>query len=265
LELLHQSAAYDAIILNNGMPDSELPFALTQLRADQDASRLPLLVIASAAKQAEMAVIVQRTRNSFLLPAAWAINGPELKREVEEATRFAAASEPLRKAPEEQQSWLEYEVRRAKGQALSEGEKKRMAREALDDFAQMARGELPGYDLLPAKYALLQALNSEEMAVQALRIIARYANVEAQQRLAAILLDGKRASLHVVAAQELNRHIQRNGLVLTADQINSLRQLDQQADLPAPLRVELAAVVGTMRTTPQMTGSRLLSFRPEDK
>jgi hypothetical protein len=41
--------------------------------------------------------------------------------------------------------------------------------------------------------------------------------------------------------------------------------LDQQADLPAPLRVELAAVVGTMRTTPKMTGSRLLNFRPEDK
>jgi CheY-like chemotaxis protein len=263
LELLHASAAYDAIILNNGMPDGELPFALTQLRADQDAGELPLLLIASSAKQTEMMAVAERKRNCFVLPEAWAINGSELKREIEDAVKLAAQPEPLRKAPEQQQTWLQYAVRRAKGQAVSEQEKKRFAREALDWFAQMARGELPGYDLLPAKYALLQALNNEEMAVQALRIIARYRTVEAQQRLAGILLDGKRANLHVLAAQELNRHIQRNGLVLNADQIKQVQQLEQHGDLAAPLRVELATLIGTLRTTPQITGSRLLSFRPD--
>ena len=95
------------------------------------------------------------------------------------------------------------------------------------------------------------------------RIIGRYRNVETQQRLAGILLNNKRENLHVIAAQELNRHIQRNGLVLTADQIAQLQQLEQKPEVPAALRTELAAVIGTMRTTPQITGSRLLNYAPE--
>jgi len=263
LELLHNSAAYDAILLNNGMPDSELSFALTQLRADQDAGRLPLLLIASPAKEAEMTLIAQRTRNGFVLPEVWATKGPELKRQIEESIKFASAPESLRRAPEEQQAWLQDQVRGGKGQAVSEQEKKRFARDALDWFAQMARGELPGYDLMPAKNALRQALNSKEMAVQALRIIARYPTVETQQWLAGILFNEERADLYVLAAQELNRHIQKNGLVLTAYQISQLQQLEQKTDVSTPLRGELAIVIGTLRTTPQITGSRLLSFRPE--
>ena len=270
LVLLHNSAAYDAILLNDDLPPGELPIALSQLRADQDAGRLPLLLIASSANEAELALAAQRTRNAFLLPEVLAVKGPALKRQLEEAIKVAAAPEPLRQAPSVQQSWLKYEVRRAKGQALTVDEKKKFARDALDWFAQMARGELPGFDLLPAKNALLQALNNDEMAVQALRIIARYQNVEAQQRLAGIVLrakkeklDEKKEQFQVIAAQELNRHIQRNGLVLTADQIGQLQELEQMTALPPSLRAELAAVVGTLRTTPRMTGSRLLNYGSE--
>jgi hypothetical protein len=263
LELLHNSAASDVIILNNGVSISDLPFALTQLRADQDAGRLPLLLIASQAKDADMALVAERTRNAFVLPEAAALKGPELKHRIDEAIKLSVTPEPLRKASGDQPAWLQYELARVKGQAVSEQEKKRFAREALDWFAQMARGEIPGYDLQPARNALLQALNNEETAVQALRIIARYSNVDAQQRLAAILLDGKREKLHVVAAQELARHIQKNGLVLTPDQIGQLQKLEQATDVASPLRTELATVIGAMRTTPQTTGSRLLNYTPK--
>ena len=57
----------------------------------------------------------------------------------------------MQKAPEDQQQWLKYEVRRAKGQLLSAAERQRLSRDSLDWFAQMARGELPGYDLKNAK------------------------------------------------------------------------------------------------------------------
>ena len=96
----------------------------------------------------------------------------------------------------------------------------------------MARGELPGYDLQPASNALLQALNKDDTAVQALRIIARFPSTDAQQRLANVLFDAKKANLHVIAAQELNRHIQKNGLTLGKDQIDLLRRMELQGDLP---------------------------------
>ena len=86
-----------------------------------------------------------------------------------------------------------------------------------------------------------------------------------QHRLAGLLFDSNRSTLHVVAARELNRHIQKNGLALNADQINLLRQMEQMADVPPPLRGELAILVGTLRTTPQMTGSRLLNYVPDSK
>ena len=239
------------------------PYVLSQLRADRDAGRLPLLLVAPPGKETQMRLAAARTRNAFVLPEVLAVKGPELKLKLEEAIKLAAAPQPLRLAPQEQQAWLQYEVSRATGQALSEAEKKRFARESLDWFAQMARGELPGYDLQPARNALLQALNKEDTAVQALRVIARFPSTDAQERLAAVLLDAKKANLHIIAAQELNRHIQKNGLTLGKDRIELLRLMEQQADVAPPLRVELAILVGTLRTTPQMTGSRLLGFVPD--
>jgi CheY-like chemotaxis protein len=262
-EMLHRSAGYDAILLNNDVATIELPHVISQLRADQDGGRLPLLLIAPRDREAELTAVAAKARNTFMLPDVWAIKGAELKRQLADAIKFAAAPEPLRKAPAEQQPWLQYEVLRSKGQAVTEGERKLFAHQALDWFAQMARGELPGYDLMPAKDALVQALNNEEMAGQALRIIARFNNTETQQRLAGILLDAKKTTLHVRAAHELNRHIQKNGLVLKADQINQLREMDQRADLPPALRAELAILVGTLRTTPQATGEGLLRYIPD--
>ena len=38
---------------------------------------------------------------------------------------------------------------------------------------------------------------------------------------------------------------------------------EADTDVPAALRTELAVLVGTLRTTPQVTGSRLLDFTPD--
>jgi CheY-like chemotaxis protein len=263
VQKLHDTAEYDAILVNDAVPDNELPFVLSQLRTDSEGGLLPLLLIAPPARQAELAGVAQRTRNAFVLPNVWATKGPELKKKIEEAIKFASAPDPLRKAPEEQQPWLEYEVRRAKGQSLSNIERKQFAREALDWFAQMARGELTGYDLKPAKSTLAKALNNEDMAVQALRIIARFPGADTQQTLWGIVDNKQRANLHILAAQELNRHIQKNGLVLTTDQINVLREMERRPDLNAALRAELSILVGTVRSTPQLTGSRLLDYVPD--
>jgi CheY-like chemotaxis protein len=265
VKLLHQSADYDAILLDDVVPANELPFALTQLRSDNEGGGLPLLLIASASREPEIKTASAGRRNTFVLPDVWATKGPELKKQLDDAIKFAAAPLPLRRAPKEQQSWLQYEVRRAKGQSVSEAEKKLFARESLDLFAQMARGELPGYDLRPAKDVLVTALNNDDTAMQALRILARFPASDAQKRLADIVLHPKKANLQLVAAQELNRHIQKNGLMLSSDQIKSLRDLEIQGDVTAPLRTELAVLVGTLRTTPVQSGSRLLNYTPDQE
>jgi CheY-like chemotaxis protein len=263
LTMLHRTADYDAIILDDFLSPQDLPFALTQLRADPDAAGLPLLLVAPTGKQDEIKSIAQRRRNTFVLPDVWATKGPELKQQLDEAIRLSAAPLSVRRAPEDQQKWLQYEISRSKGQALTETERKLFASEALDWLAQMARGELTGFDLRPARDALLRALAREETASQALHILARFPTTDSQRRLADIILDAKKSALHVEAARELSRHIQKNGLTLSADQVNQLRALEQRGDVPPAVRAELAVLVGTLRTTAAINGTRLLQYAPD--
>jgi CheY-like chemotaxis protein len=263
LKALHRSADYDAIVVDSGVPDAELPFALSQLRSDSDAGLLPLLLVATAGKKTDLTRMAERTKNTFVLPSFYVTKGEDLKRELDDAIKFAAAPEGLRKAPQDQQTWLQYEVRRAKGQALDEAERRQFARESLDWFAQMARGELTGYDLKPAQDALLAALTNKDRAAQALYILARFPGSETQQRLAGVLFDADKQPLHAIAAKELNRHIQKHGLVLTKDEITRLLDMEQRMEVAPEVRVELAVLVGTLQATAQQTGARLLGFVPD--
>ena len=263
IQLVHQTADYDAIVVDNGVSDAELPFVLSQLRADSDAGLLPLLIVAKAERKEDLARLTEQMPNTFVIPSVYVTKGADLKREVDDAIKFAAAPESVRKAPQDQQQWLRYEVRRSQGQALSEAERQQFGKDALDWFAQMARGELTGYDLKPAESALVQALNNKDRSAQALYIISRFPGSMTQQRLAGILFDADKGHLHVIAAKELNRHIQKYGLVLTADEIARLRDMEQRMDVPPEVRSELAVLVGTLRATAQQTGSRLLEFRPD--
>jgi CheY-like chemotaxis protein len=260
---LHGTAEYDAILLNDTVPVGEMPFVLAQLRSDQDAGRLPLLVIAPPERKAELGRLIERSPNTFLLEAVWAKNPADLKKQVELAIKYAVAPDPMRDAPAEQRPWLSYEIRRAKGQVFSDQERKRFATDALDWFAQMARGEVSGYDLNPVKDTLEQMLNVDSTAVQALRILARFPGPETQKRLFGILTNPKRQALHLLAAKELNRHIQKYGMSLNQDQILQVRQMESSKELPATLRAELAILVGTLGSSPLQTGARLFQYQPE--
>ena len=77
------------------------------------------------------------------------------------------------------------------------------------------------------------------------------------------MLDPARGELRVPAAQELNRHIQKYGLLLDKKYAGDLKTTFQTAD-DAKLKGELAVVMGLMRTpTPQQTGVQLFQFRPD--
>jgi CheY-like chemotaxis protein len=260
---LHESAEYDAILLNDTVPVGEMPFVVAQLRGDQDAGLLPLLIVTPPERKSDTARLVERSPNTFLLDAVWLKNSADLKKQLELDIKLAAAPDPMREAPPEQHKWVDYEIRRAKGQAFSDAERKKFATDALDAFGDMASGDLPGYDLKAAKDTLDQVLNDKDRAVKALHIVARFPGAETQKRLFGILTNPKQAPLHLIAARELNRHIHKYGMTLNQDQILLVREMENRKDLPPILRAELAILVGSLGSTTSQTGSRLLQYQPE--
>jgi hypothetical protein len=177
---------------------------------------------------------------------------------LEEAIKFAAVPDTTVRAPAEQRGWLEEDVRKSKGRKLTEAERKQLRGEAMFHLWAMARGELTGYDVRPATAAVLHALHHDELALPALEILGRLPGLEAQQRLAGVVLDPARGKLRVAAAFELNRHLQKHGVGLSMDQLNRLRELHANTMEDVTLRAQIALVIGNLRTTPRQTGERLL-------
>lgn len=231
------STGFDVIVLHENLSVAQLPFVLTQLRADADLGALPALVIASKDREGLIEPALKRYRNAVLLHEAWLTTPDELKKVIDDGLR--ARHGPKRSAAEH----------------------KALARVALDALWRMARGELPGYDVRPAQEALLMALRSTDEAVTVLETLGRIPGSDVQQRLAGLALDPSRGKLRVPAAIELNRHMQKYGVLLPKRQVDGLRAAHRAADDPA-LKAQLALAVGTLRTGPRRTGAALIDFRP---
>ncbi len=127
----------------------------------------------------------------------------------------------------------------------------------------MGRGELPGYDLRPAQEAIADAVRNPDLSLTALETLGRVPGQTAQARLAALVLDSAQAKLRAPAAMELNRHIQKFGLMLETAQRSDLRKAYQTTTDDPALRGQLALVVGSMEPSTRATGVRLFEFRPD--
>jgi hypothetical protein len=259
MERLRENADIDIILLNPTMADNELPFVISQMRGDSDVGLLPMLLLAAPKRESTLARAAKRYRNITMLPEALVKDPAQLKTQLENAIKFAAVSDLVLRAPEEQRGWLEDDVKKSKGRKLSDAERKQLRREAMDHLWRMARGELPGYEVRIAEAALAHALRTEELAVPALEVMSRIPGPDAQQRLAAFVLDPARGKLRVTATIELNRHLQKHGLGLNNDQIGRLQSLHNNPAEDANVRAQLALFVGSLRSTPQQTGQRLLN------
>jgi hypothetical protein len=260
---LRTAADIDAIILHPALPENELPFALAQLRADNDVGLLPLHVLTPLKAPGPSPRLLEKHPNVFVLPEAILLDGQALKQRLEDTIKMSAAPALLAGAPEENRGWLEAAVLRNKSLPLSAAERKRFANLSLDALWRMSTGEFSGFDVRPARRALIQTLRSpdEDTAWLAMQTLSRIPGAEVQQRLADVVLDPKRAKLRPAAAFELNRHLQKYGLGLTADQVARLRTLASDAKEDAALRAQLALLVGSLRTTPAVTGDRLYQFK----
>jgi CheY-like chemotaxis protein len=238
-EKLRGSADFDAILLHEGLPAAELPFALSQLRADADQGLLPVFIVPRREAVDSTRKLARGYRNVLVLP------------------------EVMLTMPDELKNTLDSAIKASQGAKLSPEERKELTKIALDVLWRMARGELSGFDVRPAQEALWSALRSEDLAVQALEVIGRLPGHDVQRRLATVATDAGRGKLRVPAAIELNRHIQKYGMLLEKRQIDDVKTAYSAAGDDANLKTQLALVLGSLRPSPQATGAQLSQFRSE--
>jgi hypothetical protein len=236
---LHSAADFDLIVLHQALPPDELNHVLTQFRADADHGLLPILVFPHRDSMEAMRKIARRFSNVTVLP------------------------EVVLTMPEELKTTLEEQIKQTQGAKLSVDERKELTKIALDILWRMARGEYAGYDVRPAQDAFWTAVRNPDLAVQALEALGRLPGNEIQRRLAAIVSDAAQGKLRVPAALELNHHIQKYGLLLGKRQIDELKTAYRDAADDAPLKGQLALVLGSLRPSVQATGVQLFQYRPE--
>ena len=204
LSQLKEHADFDLILLDQDVADPPLAQVLAQLRSDIDNGLTPVLITVSAAKpgsaQASRELALKRVlatyKNAWVLPAA--VEPNSLKQTL--ADRIVEAT----------------------GKALSDEERKANARMAMLWLRKMSVGELPGYEIQPARAAILQALRSNDLNTLAVEAAGAMTDRDSQRELATLVLSqGAAPELRAQAAVELSRHIQHNGLLLAEQAASS--------------------------------------------
>jgi len=244
LKRLEQANDIDIILIDWDIADLELPDLLAQLRADINASAIPLVVTVpptpKGVRQPEKVLRTERLargyRNVSVVPAT--LDPDVLK--------------PL----------LPEKIAAAQGAPITPGERQAMTGESITWLKRLATGEVAGYNVAPAEDAILRAFRNEDLAALALQAASRLPSRTAQRDLANMAIDDKvPANLRALAATELNRSIQTYGLVLLKAQIKALEELFQKTEDPG-LKGTVAQVLGSMRPDAVRTGERLKGFSP---
>jgi CheY-like chemotaxis protein len=236
MQRLAEAADIDLLLIDSEIADPQLPYLLSQLRADVFAGLLPIIVLAPENRVHPLERLVERYRNVWIVPAA--ADPKDLKRLI-----TARITEVM-------------------GKPLTEAERREYARSALEWLGRLGRGEVAGYDIRPAKTAILAALQAPELASLAVDAAGLLPGRDPQAALADVVLRGKPEDLCSRAAIELCRHIQHNGLVLPAEKIQRIEQLYESAT-DAKVKADVARVIGSLHQNPTQTGKRLLGFQPD--
>jgi CheY-like chemotaxis protein len=239
-----EAADIDAILIDAALPDPGPASLIAQLRADANVGELPLVLAAPKERLEALRKYTDKYRNVAVIVTADALD-PEALRRVLTDPR-PDASKPL-----------------------TEAEQLRQTEIALRLLAGLARKEPPGYDVQPAADALLNGLRIPKLAeatiTALIEAVGRLPGAKPQRELSAFVLDANRAApLRAVAASELIRHIQQNGLTLLPAQVNALTALAKDEKTDAALKAKALLVEGALRPDARVTGDRLKDYRPAE-
>lgn len=235
------SADFDLIVLHRGVPDNEFSFAYAQLRKEFDLAGLPMIVVVDKARE--------KTIKKFAAKDAGVV--------VVTEDKFTA---------EEFKNTIDKQIKAMQIARLTDAERKLMSTASMFTLWQMARGELPGYDIRPAIDVIKTQVRTPDNTLPALETLGRLPGRTVQGYLAGIVVDLKEdvKTLRMPALLELNRHMQKNGVQIDKNQIDALKQIARDAAEGQPFRVQLNITLSMVsRTSTVRTGSELFKFRPD--
>jgi hypothetical protein len=263
METLQAAADIDVVLIHHALGLQELPFLLSQIRADRNTGLLPVLLVYSAPTKEGLARAVKRFQNVRLLPEGMLAMPDDLKDRIEESIKLGMAPDYVGQLPPVQRAWAEANLVKREGSKLSNPERKLYAQEAMDALEGMAKGEIKGYDLQPLRQTILKLMNSQELGPQAIEVAGRFPGAEPQQRLANLAADPAGGKLRLAAARELNRSIRHNGLLLSPLQVAAIKRALANPKEDGSLRAELAMVVGQLGLGSRLTGIQLRNYSPD--
>ncbi|MFL5327720.1 MAG: hypothetical protein ACJ8C4_02295 [Gemmataceae bacterium] len=263
---IQRAADIDVIAMDSAVADLMLPDMLAVLRGDTSAAALRLRVIFTPTPRDAFASTAMEARLKRSTYQTTTLREDEIKQAIAIETRVHRLAEGWRNVAVVRGPLTEAIVKTAfaqepagKSETLSSAEKHRYAATAIELYRQMAFNAAAGFDLAPAGATIRQTLRVEPLARPAIDVVGRLPGREAQIDLAALVLDNKRSpELRIAAAENLVNHIQRFGMVLSADEIASLESLAAETKEPV-LRGKVAAVVGAAGRV--KTGDRLQRYQ----
>jgi hypothetical protein len=240
-----ERADIDALLIHYGLSDPGFPYLLGQLRADINVARLPLVLVVPKDREESFRRFVGQYRNVSILPEVLAFDVEALKRAIR-AGLDEVGSQPLTAA-----------------------EQKDYAERAIQWFAAMATGGLPGYDVRPAAKSIVETLQADKLsdrglaaAIVTIGHLPTFDGVQPQTALARFVLNPKyKPALRSAAAVELLRHIQSHGSQLGAAEVMSLEEL-VKSEKDEGVQADVALVIGGLRPSNKVTGERLRGFTP---
>jgi hypothetical protein len=293
LRAVHEAADIDAILIDQGILDPQLPHLIGQLRADLDAGAIPILITESPAAEGPQAALDNSRAG---------LHRQRLAAEAQSRRQIAfdQADDSLR-ALAKQYSRVQViaattDVNKLKGllgerigsemgrpftqadqsdpSAATADRLKRLIAERKDHadrafvwLSRLAKGEIAGYDVKPAADTLINALrfatHGPEATSAVIDAVGRLPGAKPQGALADFVLDAKQTPAdRAAAATELIRHIQQHGTLLASAQVRSLEALARAPDTAPALKASTTLVIGTLRPDSKTTGERLKGYTP---
>ncbi len=285
-------AEFELVILHHGVTDKEFGDVYVKLRRHDPLGLAPLLIVTKEDREVEVQKMIADNPREFLVGDDRFKANEALKNLVE--TRIKAvqvikvtpnelqqmsrekllkrmtASNPSalivlddRFRSGEEKDRIEAHIRAIQGAKFSPAEHKAFARTSMDTLYRIAKGEYTGYDLRAAYPAIYDQLLKPEFAAEAVEILGLQSGKEFQIKLAGLATDPNGGKLRITATQELNRHLQKNGVQIDKNLQASLRDAHQAAGDPV-LRAQLTVTVSLFsRSTGARAGADLLKFQPD--
>jgi CheY-like chemotaxis protein len=235
------SADFDWLLVHRGVADGDFLHVYSQLRQQYDLAVMPMVIVATKEREKTVQKLVGKDPGVLILPEEKFKAGDELK------------------------SLVENHIKNVQGMKLSADERKRMAKVSMDTLSRMAKGDYPGYNVMPALDVIVDQLRSPDNALDAIEILGRLPGKDIQQRLTAIVTNpAGDMKLRIPASIELNRHIHKNGLLVEKKAQDNIKTAHAEAEAGSPLRTQLTITMSTIdRPSAAKTGVDLTKFAPD--